>query len=737
MLAVVAFIIALAVTWATKQATAPVASPREEEPAVLAPTATPERLWVPAGRSVEVRGFAIPGGLLYVGTGLGSVNQRLGRPEPALINPSLAVALDRADVTGERMDYWPSYAAIAPSCRTAYLRWLAGGRQDPGVYIGYVFLFFYGLERRLLFDAPRSAAAQAEMPVIAAEVERLLGIYGGNASFRGYASAFLGLAPLLKGAIDPDALKPATERAGWEVPLSTKLALGAFAKEGKPIPGEWAFSWLVTTPTVSLRTPAQRCRGEFRELFLLRYRELYGNGLKLPAIKTRLELTYQPASPSFGGTVTMSAPDLPDATRSTSTLEKLASLAEKVTGELEAYSRFVGRTGEAQSPAALALLPPELATTRGSAEAEALCRWLEEQLAGGAEVLIEAAALLEQWPRPAGESLTRRDLQHLSSFLASRGTGIEPDVAAGGMPLTRTKRAVLFRLPPGGASALSPAYAGAALLLHLAAVVAAADGTVSTEEEQHLTAHLARGLHLSAAERVRLRAHLSWLVAEPPSLSGLKKRLGALSPDEGSSLGTFLISLAAADGHFGAEELKVLTRVYGLLGLEPQSIYSDVHQLMSGAEPAAEEPVTVRPAAPGGAPFRIPRPAGEAAGTIELDRAKVEAKLAETERVSELLAGIFVEEPTETTPRVPAPPPANERSVAGLDGPHSALLLRLASAGSWERAAVERLAAELSLLPEGALEVINEAAFARAGAPLFEGDEVIEIDPQVLEELLS
>jgi hypothetical protein len=64
-------------------------------------------------------------------------------------------------------------------------------------------------------------------------------------------------------------------------------------------------------------------------------------------------------------------------------------------------------------------------------------------------------------------------------------------------------------------------------------------------------------------------------------------------------------------------------------------------------------------------------------------------------------------------------------------------LLRLAGSARWERAQVERLAAALGLLPNGALEIINEAAFVAFGAPLLEGDELIEIDQEVLQEMMS
>jgi uncharacterized tellurite resistance protein B-like protein len=283
-------------------------------------------------------------------------------------------------------------------------------------------------------------------------------------------------------------------------------------------------------------------------------------------------------------------------------------------------------------------------------------------------------------------------------------------------------------------------YQGAALLLHFAAVVATADGEVTESEERHLAEHLERALHLSLGERTRLRAHLSWLLDEPPTLAGIKNRVATLGEDRRASLGGFLISLAAADGLLGADEIKVLTKIYGLLGLEPQTIYSNLHQLMSAAEPAAAEPVTMRPAQAPREAFQIPPPLGAAGAesVIRLDLAKVREKLAETSRVSDLLSGIFLDEETAKPTVSPAPlATEDDFAIAGLDSAHSALLLRLAGSASWERIQVERLAAALGLLPDGALEIINEAAFLRCGAPLIEGDERVEIDDQILREMMS
>lgn len=691
--------------------------------------------WVPPGESVEVAGYSLPLGMLYVGRGLPAIKDWTSDAEPALLDPTLPVDKRNADVQGSLMSYWPSYSNIPPSCRSAYLQWLAGGRSAPDAGIGYVFLFFYGLERRLLYDNGRSEIPITEIDAIRAEVERLLGIYRSSNSFRRYASAFHGLGLLLRRTVDVETLQPPMQRDGWELPAAVRLALGVFATEGKPLPPEWALSWILTSPELPLRTPAQRCPEEFRELYLLRYRETFGDGLRLRPNKTRLKIDYQPASASFGGQVTLTA-ELPDVAHTTAPLEKLRNLADQCSQDLDPYSRWVGRTGETASPPAVALLPAPLARGRGDAATRALGDWLEKRLDSRDLALIDSSDLLAKWPSKEVGRPSRRELETLSDFLASRGLGIEPDVTLGGASLTRSQRAALFRLPGGTRDKPSPACKGAAVLLHLAALVAAADGEVTITEERHLMQHLETALNLPGADRARLEAHFRWLSADPPSVTRAKKSIVDVAPVERQTLGAFLISLAGADGHLAPEEIKVLSKVYPLLGLDPQSLYSDVHQLMSAQQAPAEEPVPVRPAElPQG--FAIPQPT-QAAQPITLDLDKVRAKLAETERVSRLLGEIFIDE--EEAPHAPPPaatPAADDFAIAGLDAAHSALLLRLAGAASWERAHVERLADALGLLPDGALEVINEAAFVACGAPLLEGDELIEIDQEVLQEMTS
>ena len=101
--------------------------------------------------------------MVYVGT---SLPTPFDDRDPCLIDPTRPVA-SQGDYTERDMGYWPSYSEVSPHARGAYLNWLAGGRQDPRADIGYVFLFFYGLERRAIIDGAKDEAAQADWRLIA------------------------------------------------------------------------------------------------------------------------------------------------------------------------------------------------------------------------------------------------------------------------------------------------------------------------------------------------------------------------------------------------------------------------------------------------------------------------------------------------------------------------------------------------------------------------------------------
>lgn len=692
--------------------------------------------WLPEGQSVPVAGRIIPGGMLYQADGPAPGH----RHDPAVIDSTLAVAWNKPDTRGTNLPYWPSYSTISPAARAAYLQWLIGGRSAPDTPLGYVFLFFYGLERRCLVDL-NANSTHPEVTAIAAEVRRLYRLYGSNESFHRYATNFLELIDAAE--MRTARLAPPDWRAtgfDWELPFELTIGLGRYVAAHRPIPAEWALSFLRLHPEARLRTPAKRCSVEFDELFLRRYRTKFGDGMRVRPPKARITLDYQPASSSLRN-YTMRFDDIPDITGMNGPFQDLRTIAFECTDSLDSYSRYLGKNpGAVGTPAAVALLPAELIDTHGGTVADRVRAWVDEAVGDG-PTLVPRDALIRAWSPNHPVKLTKNDALALTGLLANVGVGIEPDVRFGGSPPPPGATVVLFPAGADAPSQPSPQYSAAAVLVHLAAAVAAADGTVDDDERRHLKTHLERTFGLSSDERVRLDAHLEWLAANSAGLAGVKRRLDVLDESRRAAIGQFLVEFASAGGTPTAAEIATLTKIYRLLGLDEGDVYVAVHRHgMSNA------PVPVRQADEG-TRYLIPEPTSAAttgsSTPVTIDPDKVQARLAETAEVAALLAGIFTDDDPDTTPPVPETTATITHEepvdvqIDGLDDTHVALVVELTGRDLWDRAAVEDLVAAVGLpLFGAAIDRINEAAIDMSGEPLLEGDDPIEVNSYAAEELL-
>jgi tellurite resistance protein len=693
-------------------------------------SASPDALWMPCGRTIQHADYSIPGGLIYFGSGLKSV-QRWSE-EPSLIDPSLPVFSDNPDREGQNMGYWPSYTQIHPTSRAAYLEWLSTGRKDAKANIGYVFIYFYGLERRALADAMDSASARNDLPAIITEVKRLLSIYGENGSFHGYASKFLDALQVSQTTEPLYRTSPRIASCSWEVPLTLKVALGQMATNSVPLSAEWALAWAENDPSMPRRMPVQRCPEEFRELFRLRYNEKFGEGLKLKPNKARIQATYRPASSSFGGGVEIPMPDLPDITQITGPSSKIINIITECTDELEGYSRYLGRNPDGKnSIEATSYLPHLLLQKHAGKEFQGLSNWLNDSVTSDGFMSVSFSTVLQQAPSINRDGFGKKEATAIANLLGKMNIGIEPDPRFGNFIPKPEQDIVLFRISDNAPNSPSAEYSAATVVLHLASAVASADGSVDPTEERHLEGHLEAWLHLAPHEKMRLRAHTQWLLSSFPGMNGVKKRIELLKQDQRESLGRFLVGIAQADGYIDPAEMKMLTKIYEMLGLDTQSLYSHAHA-------AAVEPVTVQTVdfvRPQG--YAIPSPPTKPTEGISLDMSCIEAKLAETVAVSAILNNIFTEEePAQPTTPVSEPVILNA-SITGLDPESFAFMRVLASKLTWAREELEKLAADHNLMLDGTLDSINDASFDHFGEPFFEGNDPIEIDPEIVNRLES
>ncbi len=502
------------------------------------------------------------------------------------------------------------------------------------------------------------------------------------------------------------------------------MGLGLMARDGKAVPAAWARTWAIADPIFPRHTPFLRCREYFDELFDARYRDRFGAGVVLKPNKTLLRLEYRPASASFANSV-VAETGLPDVTVLKEPAGQLRALAEECCQELDSYSRYVGRnpTG-AKDVAGLALLPPVLVSQSQASHV----RQLRDRLASvaGTGTLLQRDELLRLAAFGQPSAFAKREAVALAQVLASAGFGIEPDVRFGGpVPGPQTKMYV-FPLKAGGASAPTQAYSAATLLIRLAALIAAADGSISAEEQRHLESHVATALHLSEHERFRLDAHLRWVLGERPGVGGIKKRLDALAASQREAIGHFLIGVANADGCISPEEIDALGKMYRMLGLNTQDVYSHAHA-------AATEPVTVKPAESAASGFALPpRRQVKPKQVVQLNADAIEAKLRETAAVSALLSSVFVEEQA-----APASIAEEAGCIPGLNPEASAFARLLVTKATWSRDELENAADAGGLLLDGTIEAINEAAFDACNEAVLEGADPLDVNIALLIELIE
>ena len=678
-----------------------------------APTGFGEGRWVPPGESVVVAGVNLPGGMLYVGGRLTALN---GDSEPCLISGQHTVARV-GNYRVRQMGYWPSYAEASPEERRAYLNWLSEGRSNPDCDIGYVFLFFYGLERRVIVDSRNAPAVRTDWLAIIVELRRLLAIYGGKSgSFNRYASELLSWIELA-GQSNQLYKQPVPDfQRTYELPRYLRLALGQAAIDRAPLSAHLALTWLRLSPECYLRTAATRCPNEFERLFALRYCEVLDPGLVLPKNRTKLKFVYQAASAGLrGANITMTFGDVPDVTALTAPIRKLMEIANQCTDELGSYSRLVGRDpGAAGALEGLLLLPATLWPAATQAKLGALTAQMRD---GRLSLqLKELLAVLGG----ANQVVNRDRARGLARALEGAEIGMEPHILGGAKTPGEKDTVVLFAQPLMDSDVGSRTeYQMAALTLQLASAVAQADGEFHDLEVAHLRAEIEGWAHLTPGERCRLHAHLQWLTASPMNLPALKRKLEPLPTAARETLAAFMAALVQADGVVSPAEVKFLEKVYKALGVEPKRVFSDIHAAGTGGAPAS----TVQAKKQG---FR-------------LDTERIAALQEDTVRVSALLSKIFSEE-ADSTPALAASTPEPEleeeaNAPLGLDQDHCALLRLLLSRPEWTRAELEDAAADLDLMLDGAMEQINEAAFEAFDEPLFEGEDPISVNTKLLEKI--
>lgn len=659
-----------------------------------------------------VAGHRLDGGV-YVGTHLPGLDG--GAPDACLINPELRVARGMPDFAGRLMGYWPSYSQIKEVCRLAYLTWHDHGRATPRAYIGFPFLYFYGLERRLLERADHKDRGE-----VVAEIRRLMEVYAHEPSFVGYARAILDAVALTdtliagrQASLAPAELADRIERLAGTMlsPQPAALAIGTLAALGREITPELWLRHLL------LRNKTQRLRAAFDAVFpalLDLARDLDPTFFARPVLDAtiptpRLAL-YDGASAHhrnvlLPGFETLKPHPLGD---KQSSWKRGAKITADVIARAKDYLDAVWQKAPADDADIIAMIkrprPPF-------------------QAAGLVDSLIRSADGAPHDLQPILDALGQAGLSakssgKLMSELARYELDFAPDPMLGECKALKGDGTIaLFARPDTATRPLRarPAYQLATRLLRLGIHV------VGAGHSQMVAAAAGRIVpDLSPSERRRLAPLARWIATQPKETRSGAKQLSAQAEPRATEL-RFAAGVAVlADDHAPAT-LKRLEALYKAGGKDSKSLYEDMHRMAMarGGETHAKR---------GGA-------------------ALIENIQADTRKAAELLATVFVDAHSGPESNAAQPPDAeqpgvcaaaNDSAVAadrgearfpGLEPARARLLTELLARHSWPLEEAEAMARKIGLGLAGAIEAINDHFFDEFDGPVIEEGAEIQLDP--------
>ena len=692
--------------------------------------------WISPGESITVGGYDISSGLIYVCD---------GEPEPdeaSAINTRLSIG-PPASGDQARLGYYSQYRFISPSQRGAYLEWLAAGRGDKDAAsrdLGYVFLFFYGVERRLLVDGAEDQEAIAELV-------RLLHHYGRGRSLQSYVCQLIHFWGWKQG---PDYYAKLRD---WMDTLPVSLlgademaiALASLHNAGTPLSATLAYDLASRQANARRSVIIKRVNEEFRALFAKRYGEEFPGGMPLRCAKAEAELEYRPASPTLlqvryrqGSTFAVKVPDV---LGTQSQFKPLVTIWDSCVEDLARYSRAKAKNGAATDFKAYVALPEQLRrqtphpladhweTVLGNARRENGCLIIE---AGEAAEIIEISKRTK---------MTLGQSRELAQAIESLGYGVEPDSRQTNLGYAWDQEIGVFRPKAGPLKASSPTGLGAKSLLELCVFIAGADGNVSDEELAVSRNFIQNQLALTPEDNERLDVIQQVFISDPSTAKGSLNRIARRVPmEQREKIAQLLVTLAAADNVVTKDELRALEQVFKTFELSREKL----DQFLRAIRPEFGE-VTVEHAGE-----RVP---GEPipAADFRLDMSRVATITRETTEVIAILSSVMAEAeddqrlqtsaaklsatPGSEPELAEAPPALAEKGPAWLTelrAEYQPVLQKLIERASWSRCDFDSLVKSFRLMPLDAQDAINEWSDEHLGDFLLEGEDPVQINRRLL-----
>lgn len=544
-----------------------VVSRQADLPSVQFSKKQPKPYFAGKGSHLDVGGYLLQDPMIYV------VDSReYGDFDASLLCLKRTISPPRKD-QAQTLPYWPRLSDCEPHQVAHYLHWLQDGRNDPNIELGYVFIYFYGLERRALVD-------RKDILEIGNEVLRLLKIYGSTRSFRQYATGmFIHL--IMLGLLRPtekimDALLQFQQ--GYVSDTLREMILGVLANHNQVLPAKWAIHFARQDERSRRSVVVDRAEEEFGKLFQTRY-DSQLKGKMVPQKGSGLQkIRYQAASPSLGrGNDLVSDAEWTKIIGWKGQFAPVVQLYNDCIEELRSYTRKVS----SQEPSiAFEYLPPDLQKELKHPQ-QAQWDHLLEAYSGKSRVcLLPVGKVASIRGLECKQRLPLGQAKSLAQFVESLGSSMEPDPRYTQKTLQWEESVSILHLPDKPYQPQGPGYQLTGFLLPLALEVSEAEGEMDEAERRVINDFFQERFMLSRNDCLRLDALIEVIRQNGISLAGIKKKITTLfNETQRKAIGRFLVMIAGAVNGICTKELKSLEKAIGYLSLEKEVLSGLIQEL--------------------------------------------------------------------------------------------------------------------------------------------------------------
>lgn len=708
-----------------------------------------ELRWFGKGTTLEVGGLRLDSPCVYATAGERGGYFNATDPSEILIDSP--VRRPRGPVPA--LGYWPWYSRMEPEQRFEYLAWLASGRDRLPANEGHLFLYFYGIERRLLLDEADRGWGLQEIVRLRKLDEPRRATSDGR-SFRGYTTGLLWFeVARTPGSFDERSFEKVMQLTERWTPELLSAPLAWLAAKERPLPASVAKHIAGTDPGSQRSVVTKRLPEEFDELFRTRYMDAFdGEGISLKVSKRPTWHTYRPAS---GGINEMRV-QVANPMGIRSQFKKLPEIWNSCIADLRKLSRVSASIdGDAMTVDAWEAMPDELRADIDHPLAQSVTDILSQQDRGpesddgvamqSASTIVAAGRFAELVGIDRRPKLTAAQSRKVATTLEHTGYGIVPDAR-----LTQIRYGWddLVAVVPGldDDAVESTRYNAASCVLRLGLSIALADGEADELELRMLTDHIDAVFDLSPEEQQRLAALRDLLLTTGSDIRPIVKKIEQmLPPDARRKVGRLLVVVAAASNGIDQSERAALRKAFRALGLTSELLEETIAEVAPDAD---ESEVTVKPAGQRSRTGEVIPTQKSEASAFKLNHAAISSIMSETRQVSVMLAeamGAADAESAESPDSVDAPEAREPETsgvaavkTAGYRGPggrYEPLFATLIVRERWSRDEADAVARSHGLMLDAGVETINDWAFDSLGAPLVEddGDELV-VDRSLLNE---